>query len=80
MKDEDKQKIEKIMAGMQCPKNFKCAEYGFKHLCRAQDIGFEEYLDCLEDQPSECSFALHFGDGYMCQCPLRAYLAKKLMR
>ena len=80
MKDEDRKKIEEIMAGMQCAKNFKCAENGFEHLCRAKDFGLETYLECLEEDPWECSFALSFGYGYLCQCPLRVYLAKKLKK
>ncbi|MCP4681107.1 MAG: hypothetical protein GY864_02095 [Desulfobacterales bacterium] len=78
MKDEDRKKIEEIMAGMQCPKNFKCAESGFKYLCRAKDFGVENYLDCLEENPLACSFALSFGYGHFCQCPLRGFLSKKL--
>ena len=58
MKDEDRKKIEEIMGTMQCPKNFKCAESGFEHLCRATDFGAEKYLDCLEENPSACLFAL----------------------
>ena len=80
MKDEDRKKIEEIMAAMQCPKNFKCAESGFEHLCRAQDFGVEKYLDCLEENPSMCSFALPFGHGHLCHCPLRVYLSKKLKK
>jgi len=50
MQDEHKQKIDQIMAGMQCSKNFKCAEAGLEHLCRARDFGVEDYLDCLDER------------------------------
>ncbi len=80
MKDEDRKKIEEIMAGMQCPKKFKCAEHGFERLCKAKDIGLESYLGCLEENPSSCSFALSFGEGHLCQCPLRVYLFNKLKK
>ncbi len=80
MKEEDRKRIEEVMAGMKCPKDFKCAHSGFEQLCRAQDFGLEEYLNCLEDNPSTCSFALSFGDGHLCQCPLRVYLSKKLKK
>lgn len=78
MKDEDRKKIEEIMAGMQCSMNFKCAESGFKHLCSAKDMGLKSYLYCLEENPSACPFALSFGYTHYCECPLRVYLAKKL--
>ena len=32
MKKEDREKIEEIIEGMNCPKDFKCAENGFEHL------------------------------------------------
>jgi hypothetical protein len=81
MNDKDRKKIEEIMGAMQCPKNFKCAESGFEeHLCRATDFGAEKYLDCLEENPSACLFALPFRYGHMCQCPLRVYLCKYLKK
>lgn len=61
MKDEDRKKIEEIMAGMQCSKNFKCAESGFERLCKAEDTRLEGYLNCLEGNPLACSFAV-FSD------------------
>jgi hypothetical protein len=72
--------IEEIMAGMKCPKNFHCAQSGFTELCKARDFGVEKYLDCLENNPRECPFALSFGYGYLCQCPLRVYISKKLKK
>jgi len=80
MKEEDRKKIDEIMAGMQCPRKFKCAENGFDQLCKAVDFGLDKYLDCLEDNPAACSFALSFGNGHLCQCPLRVFLAKKLKK
>ncbi len=78
MKDDDRKRIEEIMAGMQCPKDFKCAENGFETLCRSEDRGVDNYLDCLEDDPDACAFSLSFGFGHYCQCPLRVFLAKNL--
>ena len=80
MKEEDRKCIDEIMAGIQCPKGFKCAASGFDQLCKARDIGLERYLGCLEENPPDCTFALSFGYRHMCQCPLRVYLAKKLKR
>lgn len=78
MKEEDKKKIEEIMQGLKCEKNFSCANSGFEILCKAEDIGLDNYLECLESDPQECNFALSFGYRFMCQCPIRGYLAKKL--
>ena len=78
MKKEDRKQIEDLMEDTQCPKNFKCAELGFDHLCRARYLESENYLECLENPPVRCSFALRNGFVYVCQCPLRGYLARKL--
>ena len=78
MKEEDRKKIEELMAGMQCPRNFACAENGFERLCEAVDLGLESYIQCLAKKPSACTFALSFGNNYFCRCPLRVYLRTKL--
>ena len=78
MRDEDRKKIEEIMDGMRCPKGFACAENGFENLCRAEDIGLDKCLQCLEGNPRACPFAMPYGSAHYCQCPLRVYLAQKL--
>ena len=78
LKEDDQRKIEEIIGKMSCPKAFKCAASGFAGLCRARDFGVDSYLECLDESGGECQFALPFGDGYLCQCPLRVFLAKKL--
>ena len=71
------EKLEDIMNGFKCPCDFNCYKSGFKDLCKAEDIGIESFLVCLEDDPSECKFSIPFGDAYFCECPLRVYIAKK---
>jgi len=80
MKEEDRKKIEEIVDGMQCPKDFICVESGFERMCQAKDFGLESYLECLDDNPQGCPFSLSFGEGHFCQCPLRVYLSKKLKK
>ena len=77
MDEEIRQKIEEIIGQMQCPKDFKCAKNGFERLCKARDFGLDGYLECLEDNPTQCKFALSFGQTYFCLCPLRVFIAKK---
>jgi len=76
--EEHKRQIEEIIGGMKCPRDFKCCEGGFANVCKAKDIGIESFLECLEENPQTCKFALSFGYSYLCQCPLRVYIAKKL--
>jgi hypothetical protein len=80
MEKNIKSKIEEIIAGMKCPKDFICYTSGFKKLCSAKDIGIESYLECLEKKPKSCKFSVSFGLMHLCQCPLRGYLYKKLKK
>ena len=78
MKVEDRKKIEEIMGEMSCPESFICAESGFEKLCKAKDTNMKTQVECLDDNPRRCTFALSFGDGHLCKCPLRVYLSKEL--
>lgn len=78
MEKDIKKKIEKIIGGISCQKDFKCYKSGFKNLCKAKDTGLNEYLDCLEENPRSCEFSLTFGFGNLCRCPLRVYIMKEL--
>lgn len=75
-----KEQIEKIIDQLNCPKDFVCYKSGFKNLCKAKDIGLEEFLDCLQEDPGICPSSISFGKGYLCHCTLRIYVAKKLKR
>jgi hypothetical protein len=80
MKKEDRKIIEEIISGLKCDKNFECAESGFEILCKAKDIGMDNYLECLESIPQSCRFTISFGNSFFCQCPIRVYVAKSLKR
>jgi hypothetical protein len=75
---EQLQEIEKIARCMTCSKDFICYKSGFDKLGKARDFGMEEYIDCLEENPEECEFSLPFGEGYLCKCAVRIYIAKNL--
>lgn len=78
MNQEYSKEIEKIIGGMQCPKDFKCCKPGVDVLCKAKNVGMESVLlVCLEENPPQCKF-VNIERGYICECPLRIYIAKKL--
>ena len=78
MDEEQKRQLEEIMAGMECMRGFDHCKDGFENLCEAKDRGMEGYVDCLEEKPVTCGFAVPFGEGVFCKCPVRVYIAKNL--
>ena len=80
MNEKQKQKIETIINEMQCPKKFKCYHSNFDNICKSKDIGIETFLECLEDDPHNCPFAVPFADVFFCQCPLRVFIAKSMKK
>ena len=80
MEEKVREAIEAIMAQMQCPANFECVESEFQVLCKAEDFGLERYVECLEHNAKLCKFAVSFGVGYLCRCPMRVHLSKELKK
>ena len=78
MEQQVDSKLKKIMNGMKCPKDFICTKARFTNLCKANDVGQEKYLECLEEQARQCSFSLTYGATFLCICPLRIHVAKEL--
>ena len=78
MEQEHKEQMEKIMADMDCPKDFECYKSEFEKLCKAKDNGMYEYANCLESDSSTCSFKFSFGNDTLCHCPVRVYVVNNL--
>jgi hypothetical protein len=73
LEPEHRKKIEEIMGYLQCIKDFQCYKSGFEVLCKAQDIGSDRYLKCLESHPKKCPFSIGFETGHVCRCPVHLY-------
>jgi hypothetical protein len=79
MEQENETALNQIIDGFKCPRNFRCYEV----LCKARGAeGMVSYMECLEDNPEDCVFStfIQDWDAYVCACPLRAYIAKKLKK
>ncbi len=80
MEEDYRKEIEELIGQIQCPKDFECYKSGFDVLCRAKDVGTESpLLLCLDENLLQCKF-LNAGRGFVCECPLRNYIAKKLKK
>jgi hypothetical protein len=80
MEPELEKKLREVIGDLECPKDFKCCVEGFENLCKAEDIGLDSHLKCLEEHPVNCPFSVSFGRSYFCRCPLRVYIAKILKK
>ncbi len=80
MHEWHQKRIEEIKTSMDCPKNFQCVDDDSVALCTAKDLGLENCVECLYQQPQGCVFAISFGHGHLCRCPMRVYLAQNLKK
>ena len=78
MEPDYKKEIEEIINAFECPKDFECYKSGFEVLCNARDVGLELFVECLVEEPVWCKFSISYGYSYLCDCPLRVFISKKL--
>ncbi|UCD90684.1 MAG: hypothetical protein JSW04_04450 [Desulfobacterales bacterium] len=72
--------IEKIKSRITCNKDFLCLKSDLIELCEAKDVGIESMLECLEENPGECTFSFVFDNSVYCKCPIRYFVSKKLLK
>jgi len=72
---EHADRLQELMAGLECPKEFICHKSGFTRLCKVRKAGASGFLECLEEDARTCQFSLPYGDPPACLCPVRAYVA-----
>ena len=77
---EHNTRIEEIISGMECPKDFECYKSGFEDLAKIKIFRDGDLVECLGERPQFCKFSFRFGLDYYCKCPLRKYIAKNLGR
>ncbi len=67
-----------IMGDLKCEKGLRCVKSHLKDICKARPIWPGSCLECLEDDPENCTFAIRSGNKWLCKCPLRIYISKEL--
>ena len=68
-----------LLGALKCEKGLLCAESGSEVFCKAERIGSDTHMICLEKSP-RCSFQIDFGHGYMCKCPVRIFISKEFRK
>ncbi|HET6350590.1 MAG TPA: hypothetical protein VFG89_00455 [Coriobacteriia bacterium] len=76
MNEQQLHELSEIVASVPCQRSHACTQSGSSDICKARDLGLEDYVDCLSDCPRDCQFAMCFGDGHLCTCTARVFLAK----
>lgn len=61
-------------------RDIQCPTTPVDVLCKAEDIGLESYVRCLEERPQFCQFSVPFGYAHFCDSPVRVHICKKLGR
>jgi hypothetical protein len=77
---ENKQQIEEIIRGMDCPRDFECYKSDFGSMGEVGIVGDAVRLECIETRGRACEFGDPRGLGVICRCPLRNYIAKNFRR
>ena len=86
--EKQRKEMQKIMASMPCKIDFECYKSSSEKICKAEynEHGLVCKTSQMLDKPIlsyDCDYMLYLGsayDYYMCQCPLRIYIAKNLKR
>ena len=76
MNDEQSAQFFELLDGVACGHGHRCAHDDLADVCRARDLGLENYVDCLSESPRDCEYSLSLGHGHLCRCPARIFLAK----
>jgi hypothetical protein len=73
--------IKQIMAGMDCPRAFRCYKSGFEDLTPVEVFGGSDLVQCRKAAESYCSMSFSFGPRTtFCKCAIRKYVAQHLGR
>jgi len=70
--------IEQLIGTFECPKDLICYKSNFEELCEVVIFGDGAMIECVDKNASNCQLSAPFGEGFFCNCPIRAYIAKKL--
>ena len=78
MDDETLLKLKNVIEESTCPRGCGCRNARLEDLCKARRAGLDTLLECLEDEPENCTFSMSFGGSYFCKCSTRMEIAKLL--
>ena len=66
----EKERIEEIMNGMGCQKDFRCLKEGLENIKFDRPFEGWNIFKCMRENPRECPFSHSYGYCHICKCPL----------
>ena len=76
--EEHRNAVGWIAEGIQCAHGFDCFKAGSVRLPRVREVVPGKLVECLEDTRQPCAFAVDFGTGRFCECPVLDYIRTRL--
>ena len=76
--EEHRKKVEVIAERIECPRGYECCKAGSARRPRVREVVTDQLIECLEDSHQPCAFAVDFGSGRFCECPVLNYIATSL--
>ena len=73
MNDQFDKRLETLRRITGCTKDFKCLDDP-AYCCKAKKLIMSDFLECKEENPEECKFAVRYGMIYFCKCPIKNML------
>lgn len=77
---DHRDKIEEIIAGIDCPMDVKCYRSELDNTTKSRMLANGIVIECLEKNRRLCKFEVPFGETFFCICRLRQYIVKNLHR
>lgn len=80
MAQDRRNRMEGIIRGMDCPKDFECYRSELESLSKVNMNSYGDLIECLEESRRLCKLGISFRYSFFCICPLRGYIAKTFHR
>ena len=78
MKEDLQQELDCLKEKTSCSKNYRCISDTIQDLCDAKFHALANLLECIDHQKTSCQHSIKVSSIYICNCPLRKFLALNL--
>ena len=72
---EEETTLVRLMDQTDCPLHFVCLALGLEDRCKVKILHCGHIGECLDPDGAKCHHSLSCGDGLLCKCEMRLFLA-----